>query len=101
MMTVSQAEKLLELDHVCWPLFTILLFENFRQRGQPFILPTRQLNTVKGLSPANLRRALAQLEGCGLISVRRNPPQPPLITVLSYSLTHERVGGFTRSPMSE
>ena len=62
MMTVSQAEKLLELDHVCWPLFTILLFENFRQRGQPFILPTRKLNTVKGLRPTNLRRALIQLE---------------------------------------
>ena len=67
---------------MCWPLFTILLFENFRQRGQPFILPTRQLNTVKGLSPTNLRRALIQLETCGLISVTRNPPKPPLIAVL-------------------
>ena len=52
MMTVSQAEKLLELEHVCWPLFTILLFENFRHRGQPFTLPTGKLNTVKGLSPS-------------------------------------------------
>ena len=39
--TVSQAERLIGLGHVCWPLFTILLFENFRQRGQPFSLPTR------------------------------------------------------------
>ena len=73
---------MLELEHVCWPLFTILLFENFRQRGKPFILPTRKLATVKGLSPRNLRRALTQLETCGLISVTRNPPKPPLITVL-------------------
>ena len=82
MLTVSQAEKLLQLEHVCWPLFTILLFENFRQRGQPFILPTRQLNTVKGLRPTNLRQALMQLETCGLISITRNPPKPPLIAVL-------------------
>ena len=81
--TASQAEKLIELEHVCWPLFTILLFENFRhRRGQPFSLPTGKLTTVKGLSPRNLRRALTQLETCGLISVTRSPPKPPLITVL-------------------
>jgi hypothetical protein len=81
-VTLSQAEKLIMLEHVCWPLFTILLFENFRQRGQPFILPTRQLNTVQGLRPTNLRQALIQLETCGLISITRNPPKPPLIAVL-------------------
>jgi hypothetical protein len=80
--TVAQAAKLFELEHVCWPLFTILLFENLRRWGQTFVLPRRQLNTVKGLSRANLQRALAQLEGCGLISVTRNPPRPPLITIL-------------------
>lgn len=82
MLTAWQAEKLLRHEHVCWPLFTILLFENFRQRGQPFILPTRQLNTVKGLRPTNLRQALMQLETCGLISITRNRPKPPLIAVL-------------------
>ena len=82
MLTAPQAEKLLRLEHVCWPLFTILLFENFRQRGHPFILPTRQLNTVKGLRPTNLRRALMQLETCGLISITRIRPKPPLIAVL-------------------
>ena len=51
MLTAWQAERLLRLEHVCWPLFTILLFENFRQRGQPFILPTRPLNTVRGPAP--------------------------------------------------
>jgi hypothetical protein len=80
--TVSQAERLLGLEHVCWPLFTILLFENFRHRGKPFTLPTDQLTAVKGLSRANLHRALVQLEARGLVSVVRNPPQPPLITVL-------------------
>lgn len=82
MMTVSQAERLLPLKHVCWPLFTLLLFENFRHRGQPFILPTRQLNTVKGLRPTNLRQALIQLKRCGLISIIRNRPKPPLIALL-------------------
>ena len=80
--TVSQAERLFELEHVCWPLFTILLFENFRHRGKPFTLPTDKLTAVKGLSRANLHRALVQLEARGLVSVLRNPPQPPLISVL-------------------
>jgi hypothetical protein len=80
--TATQAAKLIGLEHVCWPLFTILSFENFRHRGAAFALPTSKLNTLKGLSPRNLRRALIQLERCGLISVVRNPPRPPLITVL-------------------
>jgi len=81
-VTLTQADKLLQLDHVCWPLFTILLFENFRQRGKRFSLPTSKLNTVKGLSPRNLHRALNQLETCGLISVTHRPPKLPLIAVL-------------------
>jgi hypothetical protein len=80
--TATQAEKLIGLEHVCWPLFTILSFENFRHRRAAFALPTSKLNTLKGLSPRNLRRALIQMETCGLISVVRNPPRPPLITVL-------------------
>src|SRR5262245_10685455 len=81
-VTVSHAVKLIELDPACWPLFVILLLERLRAGGKAFILPARQLYTVRGLSPANLRRALHQLEGCGLISVVCHPPQPPLITVL-------------------
>ena len=82
MTTISQAEKLMRLGHVCWPLFTILLFEDFRRRGRPFSLPTHKLARVKGLSPRNLRRALTHLETCGLISVTHCPPKPPRITVL-------------------
>jgi hypothetical protein len=80
--TISQAEKLMGLRHVCWPLFTILLFEDFRRRGRPFSLPSVKLAKVKGLSPRNLRRALTQLETCGLISVTHCPPKAPLIAVL-------------------
>ena len=100
--TVSQAEKLIGLEHVCWPLFTILLFESFRQRGKPFSLPTGKLDTVKGLSPRNLRRALAQLERCGLISVTRRPPKPPVIAVLRIrSATDGRATPSTRPPMAQ
>jgi hypothetical protein len=82
MTTASQVERLMGLGHVCWPLFTILLFEDFRRRGRPFSLPTHKLARVKGLSPRNLRRALTHLETCGLISVTHCPPKPPRITVL-------------------
>jgi hypothetical protein len=79
---LTQTDKLLQLDPVCCPLFLILLVENFRHKGRPFILPTRKLNTVKGLRPTNLRSALIQLERCGLIAVARRRPRPPLITVM-------------------
>lgn len=82
MLTLSHVEKLFRLNPACWPLFTILLFESFRTRGEPFTLPAYEFNAVKGLnSRTALWRALAQLEKCNLISTRRNPPQPPLITV--------------------
>ena len=81
-VTATQAVKLFELDTVCWPLFVYLLFERLHASGKAFPLPTHQLSPVKGLSPAKLRRALRQLEGCGLISVAREPPKPPLITIL-------------------
>ena len=82
MLTLSHVERLLPLSRVCWPLFAILLFESFRARGEPFELPIHQLSAVKGLSPRNLPRALAQLEVADLIRIRRKgPPQPPLISV--------------------
>jgi hypothetical protein len=82
MLTLSHVEKLLRLNPACWPLFAILLFESFRARGEPFALPAVEFNVVKGLnSRTALWRALAQLEKCNLISMRRNPPRPPLITV--------------------
>lgn len=83
MVTLEQAARLIELDPVCSPLFIVLLLESFRARGKAFILPTRDLNTIRGLSPRNLQRVLARLEGCGLISVKRQgPPKPPLVTIL-------------------
>jgi len=106
-LSAWQAEKLHELDHVCWPLFAILLFENFRHRGKTFILPTDKLATLRGVSRRNLRRILHRLEGSGLIVVKRTPPKPPEITVLSdqdeavYSATHDRVTPSTRPPVAE
>ena len=80
-ITASQAERLFELEPICWPLFTILQFENFRHHGRAFVLPTDKLATIRGLSRSNLHRSLLRLEACSLISVRRNPPKPPQITV--------------------
>lgn len=82
MITVSQVEKLLGLEHVCWPLFTILRLEDLRHHGRAFVLPIDKLATIKGLSQRNLRRTLCRLEGRGLISVRRDRRNPPQITVL-------------------
>ena len=83
MLTMPQLEKLFGLrSQACTLLFMTMLYENFRHRGKTFILPTDKLATLKGLSRPNLRRALLQLEACGLISVVRMPPKPPEITVL-------------------
>ena len=81
-VTATQAVKLFALDTACWPLFVYLLFERLHASGKAFPLPTRQLSTVKGLSQRNLRRALTQLEGCGLISVQRRSPQLPLLITI-------------------
>ena len=77
-ITVSQAARLFDLEHVCWPLFAILWFENLRHHGRAFVLPTEALTTIPGLSPANLRKNLDCLEACGLIAVQRQPPKPPI-----------------------
>jgi CRP-like cAMP-binding protein len=69
----------------CWFLFAALSYENFRQRGRPFVLSIEKVITVTGLSRANLSRALSRLEACGVIAVARNPPRPPQITVLEGS----------------
>jgi DNA-binding MarR family transcriptional regulator len=80
-ITVSQAEKLRGLSGACWMLFTDLSFKNIDSRGKPFDLPDDISGDV-GLSPRNLLRVLDQLEARGLISVRRQAPKPPLITIL-------------------
>jgi hypothetical protein len=81
-ITVSQAEKLLGLNCMCWPLFTLLVFESLLARGKPFALPEDISDMTPGLSRANSRRALRQLEVHGLISIRRHTPKPSLITIL-------------------
>ena len=82
-ITLSQAERLFQLKPVCWPLFTFLLFESFRCRGRPFTLPIDKLDSLRGLRQTNTRAALRQLAACHLISVRRRPPKPLELTVLS------------------
>jgi hypothetical protein len=81
-ITVSQAEKLLKLRPVCWPLFAMLFFEGLLSRGKPFAMPDSILGATEGFSRANLHRTLCQLEECGLISIRRQAPKPPLIAIL-------------------
>jgi hypothetical protein len=81
-VTVSQADKLLKLRPVCWPLFALLFFESLLFRGKSFALPDSIIGATDGLGRANLRRALRQLEAGGLISIRRQPPKPPQITIL-------------------
>ena len=82
MITESRAEKLLGLEHVCWPLFTVLEIESIRHHGRDFVLPGHALASIGGLSRRNMRRGLTQLEACGLILVQRRPPKPPLIKVI-------------------
>jgi hypothetical protein len=64
-----------------WDVLSGLLREDFRNHGHSFVLPIRQLREIPGMSPANLRKILRELERHGLITVTRKPPQPPLVTV--------------------
>jgi len=82
-VTDSQWEKLICLGLPARAtLFAILLRENFRHRGKSFVLPTDKLTDHGGLDLSTQRRALRQLESCGLISVQRRAPRPPQITIL-------------------
>ena len=63
-------------------IFMVMLHENFRHRGKPFILPADKLAAHGGFNPRTQRRALLQLEACGLISVRRKNRKSPEIAVL-------------------
>jgi DNA-binding transcriptional ArsR family regulator len=80
-ITESLVERLLGLEPICWPLFTILKIESVRHHGRAFVLPVDALGTVRGLSRRNLRRALTQLETHGLISVQRRASKPPIIRI--------------------
>ena len=81
-LTEPIMEKLLGLNHVCWPLFSILWVEGLRHHGRAFVLPVDALTTIKGLSRVNLYRNLHRLEVCNLISVQRRAPKPPIIQIV-------------------
>lgn len=77
-----QMDTTLRLGLIAFALYAILAREHRRHHGQAFELKIGALVTLDGLSERNLRRTLHQLENCDLISVQRNPPKPPVITVL-------------------
>jgi hypothetical protein len=81
-LTTSQLEQLFRLkspSSVC--IFMVILHENFRHRGKPFIFPAGKLAAQGGFSPRTQRRALLQLEACGLILIRRKNRELPVITI--------------------
>ena len=67
-----------------WDVFCALLIESFRHHGNSFILSGKQLAGVPGLSRANRKKILQQLERRGLIAVTRRPSKPPLIKVVAH-----------------
>jgi hypothetical protein len=82
-LTVLQLNKLFGVRSPAGVLiFMVMLHENFRHRGKPFILPADKLAVHGGFKPRTQRRALLQLEACGLISVRRRNRNSPEIAVL-------------------
>jgi hypothetical protein len=82
-LTIPQLNKLFSLrSRASVFIFIVMLHENFRHRGKPFILPSNKLAAHGGFTHRTQRRALLQLGNCDLISVRRMPRKPPEITVL-------------------
>ena len=82
-LTIPQLNKLFGVRSPAGVLiFMVMLHENFRHRGKPFILPANKLAAHGGFNPRTQRRALLQLEACGVISVRRENRKSPEITVL-------------------
>ena len=71
-----------------WDVFCALLIESFRHHGDSFVLLSKQLVGVPGLSRANRKKILQQLERRGLIAVTRRPSKPPLIKVVAHSVSH-------------
>jgi len=80
-VTLPQLDKLWALKSLaCTFIFMIMLYENFRHRGKSFILPAHEL--AAQFNHRAQRRAVRQLEACGLISVKRRSKKPPQIAVL-------------------
>ena len=81
-LKIPQLEQLFHLRSaasVC--IFMVMLHEDFRHRGKPFILPAEKLAAHGGFNARTQRRALIQLEACGLISVKRRNRELPVITL--------------------
>ena len=66
-LTITQLSKLFGVTLAGVLIFMVMLHENFRHRGKPFILPANKLAAHGGFNPLTQRRALRQLEACGLI----------------------------------
>lgn len=88
-ITASEFVKLADHDKLSVTafIFFVMKFEANRNWGKPFIFPSKQLREYgganeKGIGFRTQQRALVWLEKRGLISVRRQPPKPPLIVVL-------------------
>ena len=87
-ITVSQIIKLSDLKfNPITFIFFVVMLEATRHWGKPFIFPTEKIRLYggageRGISLSAQYRALARLEKAGLISVQRQPPKPPVITVL-------------------
>jgi hypothetical protein len=62
-------------------IFIVLVYQAFKQWDKPFQMSTGDF-AKHGFSRSTQKRALTQLEMAGLISVKRQPPASPIITVL-------------------
>jgi len=83
LIKLQQLDTLFGLkSRACTLLFMVMLYENFRHRGKPFILSADKIAANGGFSRRTQRRAVLRLEACGLISVKRRNRTPPEIAVL-------------------
>ena len=56
-------------------------YQHWKDKGKPFKLANGMVG-LDGITPDSKRRALAQLEGLGLIKVERRPRKSPIVTVV-------------------
>jgi hypothetical protein len=87
-ITASQLVKLsdIKFDPTAF-IFFVIMYEANRNWGKPFIFPAEKLQKHGGADEQGIclrtqREVLARLEKAGLISVQRQPPKQPVITVL-------------------
>ncbi len=81
-ITDIRFEKLMHIESgASIKIFIVLAYQSFKHWDRPFQISTDDF-VKNGFSCATQKRALIQLERVGLISVKRRPPRPPVITVL-------------------